>query len=144
LITPRPNPIVNATIKLGTLTGVTNAAGQYTFTSITPGSYVVTITADGYTTKSGNKLIVAGAQSSTYNLIPNGGFDWLPTIILGAIGGVIFLLGVIGYSTRSNPVYLFLGFVALAICLIVGLMLSFNLISFDSGAVITEAVTWLK
>jgi hypothetical protein len=137
-------PIVNATIKLGTLTGITNAAGQYTFTAITPGRYALTIKADGYASKHGNKTIVAGAQSSTYNLIPNGGFDWLPTIILGAIGGVIFLLGVIGYSTRSNPVYLFLGFAALAICLIVGLMLSFNLISFESGAVITGAIAWLK
>jgi hypothetical protein len=136
----------------------TTTAGVTTFTGLGAGTYVIRSTKTGFNAASTTVVMTPDSISASDVIlmtpVSGGGggagnnttatTDWMPTIILGAIGGVIFLLGVIGYSTRSNPVYLFLGFVALAICLIVGLMLSFNLISFDSGAVITEAVTWLK
>jgi hypothetical protein len=149
------DPIMNAIIHVGSFTTLSLTDGSYSIL-VPAGSYSIEASAVGFNTThyAQNPLtVVDGDVKTGINIqMPIGGggnddttpTDWLPTIILGAIGGVIFLLGIIGYSTRSNPVYLFLGFCALAICLIVGLMLTFNLISFDSGAVITGAVAWWK
>jgi hypothetical protein len=140
----------------------TTTAGVTTFTGLAAGTYVITSTKTRFNAASITVVMTPDSISASDVIlmtpVSGGGggggggagnnttatTDWLPTLILGSIGAVIFLICILAFYTRSNPVYLFLGFVALAICLIVGLMLSFNLISFDSGAVITGAVAWWK
>lgn len=71
--------------------------------------------------------------------------DWIPTIILGAIGGIVFLVTLLVAAIKSNPLYIFLGVVILVICAVAGLMLSLGIISLESSEIIItvkELIKW--
>lgn len=156
-------------LDIGTSTGLTDSLGKYTFTNLTAGAYSLTISKTGYLTQTIVKTLDAGksvrttvtlqATSSTDDGGDDGtgdgdgggggnedtSFDWMPTLIMGALGVVGFLMSAIGYSIRGSPAYLIFGFCILIICLAVGFMLSTGMISFDSGAIINmklEALKW--
>jgi hypothetical protein len=137
----------------------TTTAGVTTFTGLAAGTYVITSTKTGFNDASITVIMTPDSISASDVILmtpvsggggggggggdggggtdnATAGTNWMPAIILGAIGSVVFLICILAYTSRSNPVYLFIGICALIICSVVGLMLAFNVISFDSGAVI--------
>jgi len=60
--------ISGVTVKLGSRTTTTNAAGYYEFTGVTPGSYLLTISIGGYDTISQTITVVEGDNNKSYQL----------------------------------------------------------------------------
>lgn len=146
------SPIVGADVHFGTMSGKTDSTGVYTFNNIPPGTYSFTISANGYapTTKSG--LVIEETNNdfeSIIRLVKSGGggnetagTDWAPLIICGSAGAVVLLIFSMLYVSRSNPFYLAIGIIIFLILSGIGAALTFGLISFESGSVITEALKW--
>ena len=53
-------PISGATVTLGNLTTTTNGSGAFTFPTVTPGGYTLTVSAPLYTTASQTITVTAG------------------------------------------------------------------------------------
>lgn len=151
--------IPGATVIVNGITQTTGADGKTTFTGLPSGPNTATVSATGYVTTTITTTFASptGVNEDTAVMAVSSGtggdddghgtggneteeFDWMPTAILGAIGGVVFLVCILGYSMRSNPVYLFIGVCVLAICLAVGFMLSAGMISFESSETIAEGI----
>jgi hypothetical protein len=63
--------IAGATVTLGTISVTTDSSGQYAFSSVPPGAYVVTVTASGYATATRSINIIGGANTTqNFTLTP--------------------------------------------------------------------------
>jgi len=68
------NPIAGATVTIGTSSTTTDAGGQYTIGSLTPGTYNATASAPGYTGATVSVTILAGVTTTqNFALVPAAG-----------------------------------------------------------------------
>lgn len=95
------NPLAGASISTvpATATVITNAAGQYTITNVTAGSYQVNVTATGFTPASANVTVTAGqAAQGNFALTSN-----TQGSIAGVVTNSVTSLPLAGVSISTTP-----------------------------------------